>query len=110
MYIKNGIGSYSGNILHNAAAETIIYWISWCRNLNIIKNTLIAVRLQHYITSSQVTSITTLLEETLNIGEVSGKSFLRMKMVIFINIESLEFLPWILMKIHICKRTKVWCL
>lgn len=39
MYIKNDGGSCSGNILHNAAAETIIYWISWCRNLKIIKNT-----------------------------------------------------------------------
>lgn len=53
---KNGGGSCSGNILHNAAAETIIYWFSWCNNLKIIKNTLIAVRLQSYIASSYVNS------------------------------------------------------
>lgn len=67
------------------------------------QNTLIAVRLQSYIASSyvnsystQVTSNTILLEEMLSIGEVSGKSLLRAKIVIFRNTESLAFLLWIL--------------
>lgn len=46
--------------------------------------------------NTQVTSNTVLLEEILNIGAMLGKSLLRMKMVIFRNVESLAFLLQIL--------------